>query len=345
MMAWVFGAGISWGWRGEPSAPLSRLAYLDGNQRGIFSPSASYPRPRALGSRTFHLLCDMPQDRPTELLFIYRRTSGQLHAALNDAQMWRDIPIHHGPDHHRSGWRYFLRPWGTENRIVVPLRESDTLRLPDRYWGLHPSRQTVETLRDKAKFAAYAVGAGLGAHVPATFASPGEASFPCVIKRTNRAGSYGVAVAASSEGASAMLRRRPWRGRPVLLQELIEGEDCVLHGVASAGRIVWHCAYRYALPPDVRIRTPDNIVGFDRFDADAAELALFERFLVPLAYDGPFNIDYRRPAGRGPVIFEINARMGTSLFRPENRADLGATIRAIAAHARPMQSAGGVASG
>lgn len=287
----------------------------------------------------------MSQARPTELLFLSRRASKGMDAALHDAEMWRDIPVRRGRDYHRSGWRYFFRPHGLEDRIVVPLRESDTLRLPDRYWGLHPSRQTVETLRNKAAFADYAEAAGLAAHVPARFASPEAAVYPCVVKRTNRAGSYGVALAQSIDEVNSMLRRRPWLNRPVLLQQYIEGEDCVIHGVAVAGRIVWHTSYRYALPPDVGIRTPANIVGFDRVPCSTGDLAMFERFLLPLAYDGPFCIDFRRPAGRGPVIFEINARIGMSLFRPENRADLGATISAIVAHARPMKSAGGVAVG
>ena len=287
----------------------------------------------------------MPQARPTELLFLCRRASTRLHATLNDPDMWRDIPIRHGRDYQRTGWRYFFRPSGMEERIVVPLRESDTLRLPDRYWGLHPTRQAVETLRDKAAFAAYALAAGLRAHVPATYASPAEAHFPCVLKRTNRSGSYGVALAASRDEASAMLRRRPWRNRPVLLQHYVVGEDCVIYGVALAGRIVWHATYRYALPPDVGIRTPANIIGFDRVQSSAEDVALFECFLLPLGYDGPFNIDFRRSAGGSPVIFEINPRMGGSLFRPENRADLAATIKAIVAHARPMRSMGGVAGG
>jgi hypothetical protein len=287
----------------------------------------------------------MSQPQPTELLFLYHRTSKGLRRALNDTEMWRDIPIRHGRDYHRSGLRFVLRPRCMEDRIVVPLRESDTLRLPDRYWGLHPTRRAVDTLRDKAAFANYAVEAGLGAHVPQRYASAEEASYPCVLKRTNRAGSYGVALAGSVDELNAMLRRRPWRGRPVLLQHYVEGEDCVLHGVAVAGRIVWHCAYRYALPADVRIRTPDNFEGFDRVPCSTDDLALFERFLLPLNYDGPFNIDFRRPPGGDPVIFEINARMGTSIYRPENRADLKATIEAIVAHARPMQSAGGVAVG
>jgi hypothetical protein len=287
----------------------------------------------------------MPQDRPAELLFLYRRTSPRLHATLSDEEMWRDIPIRHGRDYHRSGLRYFLRPSGMEDRIVVPLRESDTLRLPERYWGLHPTRRAVDTLRDKAAFANYAVEAGLGAHVPQRYESAEEASYPCVLKRTNRAGSYGVALARSVDELNMMLRRRPWRGRPVLLQRYVEGEDCVIHGVAVAGRIVWHSAYRYALPPDVPIRTPDNFEGFDRVPCSADDLARFERFLLPLGYDGPFNIDFRRPVGGTPVVFEINPRMGTSIFRPENRADLKATISAIVAHARPMRSAVGVAGG
>lgn len=287
----------------------------------------------------------MTQSRPTELLFLYRRTSTKLHAVLNDPDLWRDIPIHHGRDYHRSGWRYFFRPSGMQDRIVVPLRESDTLRLPDRYWGLHPTRQAVNTLRDKATFAEYAAKAGLTAHVPVCYGRAADAVFPCVVKRTNRAGSFGVAIATSPAELDAMLRQRPWRNRRVLLQQYVEGEDCVIHGVAVAGHIIWHTSYRYALPPDVGIRTPDNIVGFDRVACNAEDLALFERFLLPLSYDGPFNVDFRRPAGGTPLIFEINARMGTSLFRPENRADLAATIKTIVAHARPMRSEGGVAGG
>ena len=137
----------------------------------------------------------MSQPQPTELLFLYHRTSKGLRRALKDVEMWRGIPILHGRDYHRSGLRYVLRPRGMQDRIVVPLRESDTLRLPDRYWGLHPTRRAVDTLRDKAAFASYAVEAGLGAHVPRRYASAEEAKYPCVLKRTNRAGSYGVALA------------------------------------------------------------------------------------------------------------------------------------------------------
>lgn len=68
---------------------------------------------------------------------------------------------------------------------------------------------------------------------------------------------------------------------------------------------------------------------------DPDTLALFERFLRPIRYDGPANIDTRRGADGTVWVLEINPRLGGSLMRPEKVEDLAA-LAALVANAAPM---------
>lgn len=68
---------------------------------------------------------------------------------------------------------------------------------------------------------------------------------------------------------------------------------------------------------------------------------MFERFLAPLDYQGPANIDFRRRADGRLALLEINPRLGGSLMRPEFAADLDAALGIIVREAQPPVRGGG----
>ncbi len=232
----------------------------------------------------------------------------------------------------RKGWR------GGRSSIAIPLRERALLWCPRLYWGLMPSRAALAICRNKAQFDRFVKAAGLADLAPRSYRSPAEAIFPCVLKRLNKNAGIGVAIVNSAAELAALLRIKPWRNRPVLLQELVPGStDFATHCVCRSGRIIWHTTYQYELDPALPVQTPHSIQVRRRAEASAAELAQMERFLVPLAYDGPASFDYRRRPDGGVIVFEINPRFGGTMMRPENSADLKAALAVLVANAVPPE--------
>lgn len=226
---------------------------------------------------------------------------------------------------------------GGRQSIVMPLRERNITRCPRLYWGLWPSRRAVRVLSDKRAFARYVVAEGLTGLTPRHFERPGDVGFPVVVKRPGGSSGEGVALARDAAELARVLGEPRFRHREVVLQAHAgAGNDHVTHAVAVGGRIVWHRGYRYRLRPGTEIQTPDTVLGIEPVTESAATLAAFERLLLPLAYDGPLNIDTRRRADGQMMVLEVNPRMGGSLMRPEHVADLGACLSALIAHARPM---------
>lgn len=221
--------------------------------------------------------------------------------------------------------------------IVVPVRRRALQQFPRFWWGLAPSRFAHDTCANKLRFDRFMREAGMGTLVPASWRRPEECRFPCVVKRFDKDGSYGVRVVQSADELAAVMAVRPFRRRPVLFQELIEGlVDHATHCVAVEGRIVWHTSYAYDIDPVARVQTAEAHEGRRRFEASPAVLAAFERVLVALRYSGPVSFDWRAPGGR-VVIFEINPRFGGSMMLPINHADLTAALTAVVQNARPPE--------
>lgn len=221
--------------------------------------------------------------------------------------------------------------------IVIPLGEQQLKRYPRLFWGLAPSREVVMTCHDKSRFARFAQRQGLGDLVPSAYGTSDTLRFPLIIKRSDMANGTGVAVVRSAAELAALSQQPPWAGHNLLLQEYVEGSrDLVTHCVARRGRIVWQASYEYLIDPANLVQRPDTIVGRRRVTLSADDRAVLERFLQALDYDGPATFDYRRrPDGR-LVVFEINARFGGSLFRPDNIDDLRGALQTVIAHAAPF---------
>lgn len=225
-------------------------------------------------------------------------------------------------------------PRETRHRtVVIPLMEPHIALCPAGYSRLIPTEQALRTLQDKGAFAAYARSCGLAALCPETYTGPGQAVYPCVLKRLDLNNCDGVRVVTSEEECRECLEQEPWRGRAYLLQEYVASDDdrCT-HCVCVDGQIVWHCSYVYSpAPKNIQERYAQIL---QRVTEPASCMADFQALLAPLRFSGPCNIDYRIRAKGRVAVLEINPRLGGSLMRPVNRDDLKAALATIVQHAR-----------
>ncbi|MBN8548568.1 MAG: hypothetical protein J0M12_04555 [Deltaproteobacteria bacterium] len=211
--------------------------------------------------------------------------------------------------------------------LVIPLLEDHIAGCPSDWPRLAPSAVALKTLRDKSEFARFSREQHLTDLCPEVYSAENPRAFPCILKVTSSNASHGVALAYSQDEVNALLLRAPWSDVPSVIQEFVEGSlEYVCHCVCKSGRIVWHAAYAYEVGART-IRLPG--LQTSPFRVTNRQLKEFERFLRPLSYDGPCNIDYKiRPNGR-TAIFEINPRLGGSLMLPSNQGDLRAALRSI----------------
>lgn len=233
--------------------------------------------------------------------------------------------------------RMWLLPRAERRRsIIMSVTEPAMRRCPRDGWMLIPSRGALDVLGNKLRFARYVEEEGLTDYVPRRHVDPELAPYPAVLKLERGSAGSAVAVVRSPRELNAARRRMPRsRFRRTLLQELVEGEDHVAHAICRDGRLVWHCTYDYELEPGDVVQTWANVIGWRRGRLSADEVAILERFLVPLQFDGPIAVDFRRRADGRLCVMEINPRFGGSLMKPEHAEDLEAALAAIVAHAKP----------
>lgn len=218
--------------------------------------------------------------------------------------------------------------------VVIPLMESHIAGCPREYAAMIPSLEALEVLGDKGRFADYVEKQSLGHLCPATFGSIERASFPCVIKRTNLNGGLGVEPAASPAEARRIVEGELFAGQPWIVQAVVPFDvEYVVHCVCVRGKIIWHVVYAYEFEKQ-HIRTAGSpCCTMRRATLPAAVLADLEKFLMPLAYSGPCNVDCTWDAAGRLVVLEINPRMGGSLMSPANRTDLADCLSMIIAQA------------
>lgn len=219
--------------------------------------------------------------------------------------------------------------------VVIPLTEADLRVCPPGGRRSAPSPEVVERFRDKRRFAAWVEDRGLGdvAALPLRFDAP--SSFPCVLKRTDQRNGRGVVRVDGPDELAARLREPAWKGRPVVLQEWIDGaEEYVTHLVCDGGRIRWHRTYAYGLRAGETIRSDARIETKRPVEVSPADLADMARLLEPVGYTGPCNLNFKRRANGRIAVFEINPRFGGSLMRPEGLPDLAEALVHLVAQAR-----------
>ncbi|HWA20300.1 MAG TPA: hypothetical protein VG757_15040 [Devosia sp.] len=224
-------------------------------------------------------------------------------------------------------------------RFVIPLFEHHTRTMPRPCWALIPSPEAIHVFKEKDGFLDYAKAQGLADYLPEHYeiAAP---RFPAVLKRTNLNAGDGIVVVESAEELARRLGEKPWADNPVLLQEVILGEaEEVAHLVCVGGRIRWWAAFAYPLESPREIRKVSQTSEMVRVGLGAEDIAVFERFLLPVGFDGPAAVNYKRRADGRVAIFEFNARFGGSLMRPQHIDDLEAALRVVLAEAKWQEAA------
>ena len=221
---------------------------------------------------------------------------------------------------------------GTDT-VVLPLMDQHIAICPRNGRSLFPTEAAAKVLSNKLTFAHYVGHAGLSSHAPTTL-SVNAPEFPCVLKRVDLNSGRGVRVIRNAAELSIALDEAPWAGHPYVLQEFIEAAaDFVTHAVCRAGKIIWHCTYKYELDLQDPIQRPDNKGSISRAAASGEVLSVLSKFLTPLDYDGPVTFDYRFSRDGALKVIEINPRLGGSLMWVSNRTDLVEALSAIIEHA------------
>ena len=274
-----------------------------------------------------------PAAGPGLRVILYGLPYGDWNAILSDRKLWQDLGVvselRRIPD-----FRWLL-PWSAERTVLIPMKTSHTVDAPRRYRSLIPDRRSALILGDKDAFQGYMAGNGLMAYTPATYATPDEAAFPCVVKRLDLSASVGVEVATSRSHLAEILQSGLFSGHPFLLQALAPGIlEYATFCVCDGGRILWDSTFVSTMGGPAMIKNEDN--GKDRriVTTPAEVLEQFETVLAPLNYRGPCVIDYKIAADGRVQIFEINPRLGGTLLLKSNAGLLNEALGHILAAAR-----------
>lgn len=276
----------------------------------------------------------MPAPARFDIVVFGSQSKHWVKALAAGAPAWSGVERVGRVSHFGSRWGWLSRDWLLRGRrLLLPLRERNIAACPTGCWALVPSPRALQVFENKALFAAYVAEQGLGALAPQTYASAADAQFPCVLKRIDLHSGRGIRIVETAAELEACLAEDTWRGQPVVLQALVSGSsEYVSHCVARDGHIVWQQSYRFELADPAQIRTA-RITNANpvRCEVSAADLADLQRFLLPLGFDGPLNVDYKRAPDGRIVVLEINPRLGGSLFLPQNLDHLRDALRAIIA--------------
>ncbi len=274
----------------------------------------------------------VPAGARTARVLIYGIPFADWNAALADRAMWEKVP----------GVARVLRLPGLpilatlisrstgERRIVIPTRTAHAARLPRGWHSLSPNDASIHAFGDKRRFAAYMQANGFGDYCPATYLDPADAVFPCVLKRVNKSGSWGIVVVHSRAELETQLQTALFRNWPHTLQALVaDRTEHATYCVCKGGAVLWHCTFLTEVDrPDV-IKAEGNVVRRWTIATPEPIVRQIERVLAPLAYTGPCNVDYKLGSDGKIRIFEINPRLGGSLMMPQHREELRQALACI----------------
>jgi biotin carboxylase len=207
----------------------------------------------------------------------------------------------------------------------------------------------AENCRDKSRTRAALTAAGLPQprfalvdSLDAASAAAAEIGYPVVVKPRGMGASVGVMRAEHAEdlaGAFAITERARRTGPPVyedgiLIEECVEGPEISVDGVVADGEYRGFCLARKQLGPPPCFEEVGHVVdAADPLLADPELRAVLEgahRVLGVL--DGITHTEVRLTS-RGPVIIEVNARLGGDLIPYLGKLATGVDPGQVAAQA------------
>ena len=263
-------------------------------------------------------------------MILYGIPYADWNATLSDRGLWSKVT---GVAQVR---RLPATPFGSGARaddVVIAMKTGHIVRRPGGR-ALAPTARAIATLEDKAKFAVYMAANSFGDYCPRTYAGRQEAVFPCMLKRTDLSASLGVAIAQSAKHLDELLQTRTFQGHRYLLQALVQGNiEYATYCVCKNGRVLWSCSFATDTGSPIAIKREDNAVRRQAIATPEPVLRQIEAVLLPLAFSGPCNVDYKLSADGRMQIFEINPRLGGTLMLPAQATELRAALACIIEHA------------
>lgn len=250
------------------------------------------------------------------------------YGAVNVLEWESGEPLPSPPASHGASCRMWLLPCSDAAGVAIAKHRDALRRLGWRVIACEP--RLVSTLGDKLSLCEHVHELGLGQHLPARYASPGVATFPCILKAAR--GEYGntVHLVTSAGQARKLLRSHSagfGAGGRFVMQELVQGHiEHSLSLLVEDGRIVRALHTRYEYADSVYVWPRVQELSRDSADAPPpAHMAVLSQLVA--GYSGFCNVNYKvRPCAAddtGPVrlaVFEMNTRVGGDLVNDVPKA-------------------------
>lgn len=221
-----------------------------------------------------------------------------------------------------------------DGTLLIPLMEPHIRSRPRGFRELVPDIRAVDILANKRAFSDHVRAHALQQFAPHTYDSPDDATFPCLVKRTNLNAGAGIVLLHDRAHLEKTLAAPAWRSVDFIFQEFVAcPTDYVTHAVCRGGTMIWDCTFAHAPFEGDPIRRGGRKQASPVFHPPAHIRAQIECFLRPLGYSGPCCIDYKIKPDGNVCVLEINPRLGGSLMKPHNVSHLAGLLRCIIANA------------
>lgn len=217
--------------------------------------------------------------------------------------------------------------------IVIPLGEDHIRSCPSDRRSLIPDSHALETTGDKALFAKYMDGEKLSALCPTTYRTLDEVVFPCMLKRLDQNGGYGIEIVASREQLGAFLKTDVFAEQEYIVQEFIPGDtQYTFHCVCKDGEILW--SYTLASETGGATQIGLNPTTATPVTPSPRTVSQLATILARLRFSGPCCANYKILPSGDIALFEINPRFGGSLMLATDRSALRQALSCVITNAR-----------
>ena len=252
---------------------------------------------------------------------------------LVDVAMWQAIPGVTQVFRLFEASQLVALPATSACTVIIPLGEDHIRQCPRGHRALVPDLRALDILADKARFAGFMEEQELSALCPATYRTPAEAIFPCVLKRTNENSGYGVEIVASRAQLDALLKTSVFFGQQYLLQAYVDGvAEYTFHCVCRDGEILWSHTVACRFGPAPRIGL--DLEQLEIVTPSPLTVAQIATVLARLHFSGPCCANYKLRPNGDIALFEINPRFGGSLMVGSDRAVVREALSCIVNNAR-----------
>lgn len=221
-------------------------------------------------------------------------------------------------------------PLGIDRTVTIPLMEPHILGRPRHLPAMVPSDGAVRVLSNKKSFVQLLQENNLSHIAPENYSKVSDIKYPCVIKHPELNGSASVHIVNSLEDLLFRLAQPDLKDQSFLAQEFIPGEqEYTMHAIFKRGELLWSFNLKYDTTALTTYKKTGQYPNSTFVEPDLSHLLLICSLMQRISYNGPCNIDYKiRKDGR-IAIFEINPRLGGSLFLPEYHQHLAIAFNLI----------------